>query len=499
MKSKQRLSSRRKVTRVRQSAGRRISQSANRIKARNARTRQHRRPGSGIRRLLIKRGSRLRKRVGHRAYELGHHAGYPIGYSAGYGAGIIAGKSRSAPFQGTSIIIPTFNQGSLLRDCIESIGAYTPEPHEIIVIDNASTDGTADYLASMAGKLRYRINTDNMGFAGGVNQGLKMAMGTKLLLLNNDTVVTKNWLANLHRCLDSDGRIGLVGPMTNYISGEQLVATSYSNIEEMHRFAERFNQPNPLSWNKTARITGFCLLFRRELLERLGFFDEGFEIGNCEDDDFCLRVRLLGQELVIAGDVFIHHVGSVSMKALGSEMGEVYGRNLDFYAQKWGSVDQLTAEMVSMNSGGEQRSMMHFYPNQAVVRGERGSVYVLQAGVRRYLIGAENLQSPAVRLSHMELGSCAFGDNMDLGELEKYWYLAAYRGAGLQEGMLVQLQGGQLLRYEAGKLRRIISERAASVWGFDKQTPFMLDNSTFEGLPLGLPIIAPISIKADNI
>jgi hypothetical protein len=351
----------------------------------------------------------------------------------------------------------------------------------------------------MAGKLRYRINKDNVGFAGGVNQGLKMARGTKLLLLNNDTVVTKNWLANLHRCLDSDARIGLVGPMTNYISGEQLIATSYSNTEEMHRFAEVFNQPNPRSWKRTARITGFCLLFRRQLFERLGFFDEGFEIGNCEDDDFCLRVRLLGHELVIAGDVFIHHVGSVSMKALGSEMGEVYGRNLDYFSKKWGSVDQLMAEMDGMNDTGEQRSMLQYYPNQAIVKSEGGSVFALQAGVRRPIVGTESMKAPAVRLSHMELGHCVLGENIDWGEIERYRYAAAYRYGSLQEGMLVQMRDGQLLCHEDGKLRRIVSELAITVWGFNNQTPFPLDNVNYEGIPLGLPIIAPISIKSDNI
>jgi GT2 family glycosyltransferase len=459
-----------------------------------------------------KHASSTLKRVGKRTahsglstrrnltFQIGHEAGYSAGYISGYSTGLDAGKvSFTTLFEGTSIIIPTFNQGDLLRQCIESIAQYTPESHEIIVIDNASTDGTADYLQSMTGKLRYRVNPDNVGFAGGVNQGLMMARGSKLLLLNNDTVVTHNWLTNLHRCLDSDERFGLVGPMTNYISGEQLVGISYSSMDEMHRFAEVFNRPDPHRWKKTARITGFCLLFRRELFERLGFFDEGFLIGNCEDDDFCLRVRLLGQELVIAGDVFIHHVGSVSMKALGSEMGEVYGRNLDYYAKKWGNIQQLMAEIDSMPASGERRSMVQLYPAQAIVQGNRGSVYDLRAGVRRPIVGAESLQTSAVRLSHIELRNCVHGEEIHADEIHHYKHTAVDRSGGFQEGMLFQMRDGQFLCYEAGKLRRIVSELALTVWGFNHQTSVVLDNSTLDGIPLGLPIIAPITIRADNI
>lgn len=85
-------------------------------------------------------------------YRLGYLAGYQAGYGIGYPSGVTAGAaSFTVMFEGTSIIIPTFNQGELLRQCIESISQFTPEPHEIIVIDNASTDSTADYLRTMAG------------------------------------------------------------------------------------------------------------------------------------------------------------------------------------------------------------------------------------------------------------------------------------------------------------------------------------------------------------
>nr|WP_275983948.1 glycosyltransferase family 2 protein [Paenibacillus hamazuiensis] len=427
----------------------------------------------------------------------GFHTGYKAGYDAGYNIGFDAGLTNfHQPFSGTSIIIPTFNQVELLRDCIESIIAHTPEPHEIIVVDNASTDGTAEYLYSLRHQIRFRINPANMGFAGGVNQGLKMARGETLLILNNDTVVTQGWLANMLRCLNSDGRIGLVGPMTNYISGKQLLNVSYGSIAEMHRFAEMFNRPDPARWRRTDRITGFCVLLRRELFARLGYFDEGFEKGNCEDDDFCLRVKLLGHDLVIAGDVFIHHVGSVSMKALGAEMNEVYGKNLEFYGQKWGNLPEITEEARLLSSEG--KSMLDFYPREAIVCGNQGMRYWLDGGGRRPILEQDGQLSPAVRLSHVELRSWPLGEAVSEAAVRERISQTAGQ-TGIREGALLQGESGRIYRYEQGSLRRIVSELALTVWGFDRSETIAAGDAELASLPKGLPIIAPISIMAENL
>ena len=225
----------------------------------------------------------------------GYNAGYNQGFNKGHEDGYIRGKivgaeSFGLPFEGTSVIIPTYNQVHYLKECIESIRLYTHQPYELIIIDNSSDDGTAEYLKSTEG-IRYRINSDNLGFAGAVNQGLMMARGTTLLILNNDSVVTSNWLFNLLHCLHSDPQIGIVGPVTNYISGDQLIETKYTNITEMQQFAQNYNQSDASKWVVTGRLTGFCMLMRREVFMRLGYFDEGFEIGNCEDDDYGLRAE----------------------------------------------------------------------------------------------------------------------------------------------------------------------------------------------------------------
>ncbi|MCG7213044.1 glycosyltransferase family 2 protein [Paenibacillus mucilaginosus] len=427
-----------------------------------------------------------------RGYSAGYHAGYPAGLEQGRAAGL---QSYRQPWEGCSIIIPTYNQAGLLKACIESIRQYTPEPHEIIVIDNASTDGTAEYLQSMRGQLRFRINAENIGFAGGVNQGMRMARGSTLLLLNNDTVVTQGWLGNLLRCLHSDERIGLVGPMTNYISGEQLQPVSYASMKEMHRFAREFNVPDASRWRPTTRITGFCLLLRRELFDRLGYFDEGFEKGNCEDDDFCLRVRLLGHELVIAGDTFIHHVGSVSVKALGTEMGEVYGRNQDYYGRKWGDAQALPGETANVSEG--FLDTFRLYPREALVQSYTGRLFWLRGGVRHPVDGPGVPGIPAVRLSHIELRHLPVGEAVAAAEIQSAW---SESDAGLPpEGALLRGEDDHLYLHEQGTLRRFTSPHAAEVWGAGRPGPLPLDPQLASRLPRGLPLIAPVTLKADNL
>jgi O-antigen biosynthesis protein len=129
----------------------------------------------------------------------------------------------------TSIIIVTFNQLEYTRQCVESIRLMTDEPYELIFVDNASTDGTVDYLKSLAGATVIE-NAENRGFPAAVNQGIIAATGRSILLLNNDTIVTTGWLRRLLVALDSDPKIGLAGPCSNLVGSEQQVDVNYFGL-----------------------------------------------------------------------------------------------------------------------------------------------------------------------------------------------------------------------------------------------------------------------------
>ncbi len=167
----------------------------------------------------------------------------------------------------TSIIIPCFNQLEFTRHCLRALFRHTRPPWELIVIDNGSTDGTGVYLAgvqdSSPAPVTVITNAANRGFPAAINQGLRVARGEYLVLLNNDAVVTDSWLDQLialaemgtdstteiteiteEKTQEGEGkvrtkeRIGLVGPTSNYVSPPQLVENvPYKNLEEMQEFA----------------------------------------------------------------------------------------------------------------------------------------------------------------------------------------------------------------------------------------------------------------------
>ncbi len=234
----------------------------------------------------------------------------------------------------TSIIIPTYQEKEMLVSCIDFIRRYTPEPHEIIVIDNGSTDGTAEYCHAQG--FTFVSFPVNQGFPIACNIGLKIARGDQLLLLNNDVIVSPGWLTNMLSCLNSHEDIGMVGPTTNYVFGMQKVDLPPYDLNQYLSIAKERNQPNQTIWKKVNRLVGFCLLFKRALLEAIGYLDEQFSPGHFEDDDYCYRAKLAGFQLMMAGDVYVHHYGSISFKKDPQAQALLVERNYELFKQKWG-------------------------------------------------------------------------------------------------------------------------------------------------------------------
>ncbi|MGW8823316.1 glycosyltransferase family 2 protein [Paenibacillus lautus] len=232
----------------------------------------------------------------------------------------------------TSIIIPTFNGRELLKDCIYSIKRHTNEPYEIIVVDNGSSDGTVDICRQEG--ITFISLANNIGFPAACNKGLKIATGDTLLLLNNDVIVTRNWLQNMLNCLNSETKIGIVGPLTNYASGKQQIDMPYTSLEEM---SNQLNEPDASKWLQVDRIVGLCFLFKRELMDRIGLLDERYSPGHFEDDDYCYRARNAGYTFRIAGDVFVFHHGSASFaKQDMSQVRHLIDTNKQKFMDKWG-------------------------------------------------------------------------------------------------------------------------------------------------------------------
>ncbi len=234
----------------------------------------------------------------------------------------------------TSLILVTHNQLDYTRRCVESVRFRTDELLQWIVVDNASTDGTVEYFRAQP-DVHLIANTENRGFPAAVNQGVSVATGDYVLLLNNDTIVTTGWLRRMLDAMDSDSRIGLVGPVSNAVSGPQQIDVNYRDLTSLDGFAWEWGQQHIGQIQDLDRLVGFCLLIRKSVVDRVGLFDERFGIGNFEDDDYCRRARQAGFRTVVAIDSFVHHFGHRTFLATGVDFQHLLHENERKYREKW--------------------------------------------------------------------------------------------------------------------------------------------------------------------
>lgn len=241
-----------------------------------------------------------------------------------------------------SVIVITYNNVALTRECIESLLRNTTHPrYELIVVDNASSDDTRNYLRYVGRKerhVRIILNEENRGFAAANNQGLRVATGEFLVLLNNDTVVPRGWSDPLVRHLRDEG-IGLVGPVTNFVGNEAKVTTNYTDWAQMEVFSDDYTARHHGQTFDIAMLAMFCVALRRDVLERVGWLDEQFGIGMFEDDDYSRRVREAGLRCVCAQDAFVHHHGQAAFKKLiaTGDYQRLWDKNQAYFESKWGT------------------------------------------------------------------------------------------------------------------------------------------------------------------
>jgi GT2 family glycosyltransferase len=256
----------------------------------------------------------------------------------------------------TSIVILVRDNLLLTAECVESIYRHTHRDFELVIVDNGSAPDVGAFFAALQarhGNVVVIRNPENEGFPFGVNQGLAAARGEYVVLLNNDVVVTRGWLSRQLALLTVDPQLAVVGPVTNATSGPQLVGTAtYAGLGDVDAFAEQWAVEHAGELAFVARLTGLCMVMRRSLVDTIGGMDTIFGYGNCEDDDFCLRVLRSGQQIAIAYDVFIHHHGSATFKAMSLSASRMVADNWALFCEKWQHQSRVhTAEALRALAG----------------------------------------------------------------------------------------------------------------------------------------------------
>ena len=245
-------------------------------------------------------------------------------------------------FPEVSIIVPVYNNIRYTKEFVDSLFSSTEVQLELIIVDNASTDETPEFLAQLKNTkadIKIISNKENLGFPASINQGILNAAANYILIANNDIVLTSGWLERIIEVAESDNKIGIVGPISNEVSGLQKdTQANYNSIDDMHRYASLVKEKNKNEVMEFPRVAFLCTLIKKEVIEKIGGLDERFSPGNYEDDDFCLRAQLNGFKTVIAKDVFIHHYGSKSFKANGEiEYAARLEVNKKIFIEKWGA------------------------------------------------------------------------------------------------------------------------------------------------------------------
>lgn len=240
--------------------------------------------------------------------------------------------STSSPEPLCDIIVPIWNQPELTRRCLESVRACTAaEPVRLILVDNGSEEPARRLLDRFRQEGRPPAevlrNEENLGFIKAVNRGIRAARAPWICLLNNDTIATRGWLAEMIKAAGSDPRIGLVNPTSNSLGLEP----GNRPLEEVAAGLKKESG----RWAELPAATGFCLLARKSLFDRIGPLDESYGMGNFDDDDLSQRVRQAGLLCVRACASYVYHEEKASFRRLpGWE--KAFDENRKRYERKWG-------------------------------------------------------------------------------------------------------------------------------------------------------------------
>lgn len=236
-----------------------------------------------------------------------------------------------------SVVICSYNEKEKMQLCLDSLRASVSDSMcEIVVIDNASTDGVTEYLRQQS-DIKVAFNTTNVGFPAGSNQGIKLSDPyNDILLLNNDTVVMPNSIFWLRMGLYENDTIGATGSVTNSAGNYQNISLEFENPEEYVTYAATHNIPLRLPYEKKLRLIGFAMMLKRRVLDSIGLLDERFSPGNCEDDDISYRILSADYQLLLCKNSFIYHWGNSGFGKNTENFCNVLETNIDKFHQKWG-------------------------------------------------------------------------------------------------------------------------------------------------------------------
>ena len=233
-----------------------------------------------------------------------------------------------------TFIIPVYNCLALTRECLKSLEQTVGDYRwEAIVVDDCSTDGTAEFLAALPSPYRVLRNQTKLSYAASNNRAAAIARGEFLCLLNNDTVLTPGWLEPMLRAFQVYPRAGAIGNVQrNSRTGRYDHMGVVFSPTGLHKsFGKHFFFKPVRGYVEWRAVTTACCLVRKAVFDEAGGFDERFVYG-CEDVDLCLRLGQAGYKHYVAAESVIHHRVSVSAPS------DWKRQNRELFRRQWGPI-----------------------------------------------------------------------------------------------------------------------------------------------------------------
>ncbi|MBD2508070.1 glycosyltransferase family 2 protein [Nostoc muscorum FACHB-395] len=245
-----------------------------------------------------------------------------------------------------SIILVNYNGVNILPDCLDSIQKFIDIPnHEIILVDNASSDGSAELVEANYPQIRLVKQLENRGFGAGNNAGAKLASGEFLFLLNTDTVLNSNIIPPLIELMQADPQVGIIGPKLLNPDGSLQISVSpalgikgeyqarqlhkaYQNISQQHLIEQKFQEIREVDI-----VVGAAFFIRSSLFHELGGFDENFFM-YFEESDLCQRAQYQGYKIIYTPHVSLIHLKGYSIQKVANAMSIEYRRSQIYFYQK---------------------------------------------------------------------------------------------------------------------------------------------------------------------
>ncbi len=237
------------------------------------------------------------------------------------------------------VIMLAWNKRETTQRCVESYLLHTQLPTRLILIDNASTDDTAAYFASLKStpfcEVLTIINVENLGFVRGMNQGITLSSAPYVCLANNDLLFTDGWLEEILAVFAKYPQIGLLNPNSNNLGARIPDGLS------LEAYAAQLQAINTGSFVEMPDCVGFCMCVPRKIVKEVGSLSEEFQPMFFEDTDYSKRISRAGYLIGMARGAYVWHKEHVSMKQLSDNGESVFMKSRSVFQKKWGQVSRV--------------------------------------------------------------------------------------------------------------------------------------------------------------